>query len=398
MIASVQVVESLDDAYGGPAKSVPSLFASMCSLGGDGVLVSVDSNLVASNSVVDLKQLRWVKSEPSGLKAIRYSRDLKTLLRESMIQFPGVVHIHSLWTYPTYAAYSVARSLKRPIVLSARSNLYSASLSRSRFKKGLAEAIFVDSFLRDVACIHATSEEEAAEVLKLGLKVPVVVVPNGVDTSEFDQLPAKDVARMHLGLGVDRCYLLFFSRVHPRKGLDRLVRAWLAVADRFPDVDLVVAGPVDDEGYSDSVKKLVANSNHGSRFHFLGMVSGERRLSVLAAADLFVLPTLFENFGMAVGEALACGLPVITTKGTPWDMLPQAKCGWWIDCDDKSTLSTLLEALQRRSEFGDMGKRGRELVSQQFAWKAQAKKMIEIYEWVLSTPRNGRAPYSLLNP
>lgn len=377
------VVESLDNTYGGPARSIPSLCVPLQDMSVENSIHSVDALSGSSNDIVERNSLNWVRYEPSGPRLARFSGGLSSLSGYCKSNGVDIVHLHSLWTYPSYAALQVAKSLNLPLILSARSNLYQASLKRSPFRKSIVKRLFVDELLRHVSCIHATSEEEAAEIDSLKLGRNIVVVGNGVSAEEFDQLPARSVSRERFGISNDRLVVLFFSRIHPRKGLHRFVNAWSSVANEFPDVDLLVAGPNEDSAYFETINKSVRDSGLSARFRYVGMLSGEARLEAFAAADLFVLPSDFENFGMAVAEALAAGLPVITTHGTPWGVIQEVSAGWWVDSDETSLRAALVDAIRCRSMLPEMGERGRDMVKDQFGWKEAARKMRSVYEKVV---------------
>src|SRR5262249_29857480 len=140
--------------------------------------------------------------------------------------------------------------------------------------------------------------------------------------------------------GPGRRKLVFLSRVHPKKGVDLLVRAWSAVSTRFPDWELDIIGP-DEIGSMEAIRRLVAEL-HAERVTFVGPLYGEEKWRALGSASAFVLPTHSENFGIAVAEALAVGVPAIVTRGAPWSGLEQERCGWWID----RTLDALVGCLE----------------------------------------------------
>ncbi|WP_374494568.1 glycosyltransferase [Zoogloea sp.] len=377
------VVESLDNTYGGPARSIPSLCAALRDCDVESTIHSVDSPLKASNEVVSSKELVWKQYAPTGPAFLRYSSQLNALEGFCVNESVDIVHLHSLWTYPSYVAWRVAKRIGIPLVLSARSNLYAASLKRSAWKKGLAKVAFVSQLLEDVECIHATSDEEASEIEALGLKKAVRVVGNGVSVSEFDVLPERTSAKAHLDLSDESFVLLFFSRVHPRKGLHRLVSVWSALAKEHENLVLVVAGPNEDPVYFSEILKSVRDKGLESRFKYLGMLGGQSRLAVMSASDVFVLPTDFENFGMAIAEAMAARLPVITTHGTPWRELPKVDAGWWIDTSEEALMSALLNALSLKDRLPNMGVNGRRFVEEHYGWGAAAKEMRRVYEEIL---------------
>jgi glycosyltransferase involved in cell wall biosynthesis len=193
-------------------------------------------------------------------------------------------------------------------------------------------------------------------VRRLGLNQPVAIVPNGVDVP--DHLEARRSADVRT--------LLFLSRLHPGKGLLDLVEAWAAV--RQPGWRIVIAGG-DEGGHQAEVERLIHQKGLASDFTWVGFVNGEAKQACFAQADVFVLPTHSENFGIAIAEALAHGLPVITTTGAPWPGLLTHRCGWWVEPGVPGIASALTQALAcSPEELNAMGQRGRQWVAERFAW------------------------------
>jgi glycosyltransferase involved in cell wall biosynthesis len=146
---------------------------------------------------------------------------------------------------------------------------------------------------------------------------------------------------------------------------------------------MVVCGP-DECGHTEQVKRAVAEAGLSGEFEFKSLVNGVEKEALYASADLFVLPTFSENFGIAVAEALAAGVPVITTTGAPWEELRTRQCGWWIDIGVEPLAVAMREAtLLSDQERYEMGQRGRRLVEEKYAWPQIGRDMLAVYQWVL---------------
>ena len=177
--------------------------------------------------------------------------------------------------------------------------------------------------------------------------------------------------------------LLFLGRVHPKKGLDMLLPAWAAVQHKFPNWRLRIVGP-DNRGYLDEMK-LLAKSLGMERFEFTGPLTGAEKTHAYDEADLFVLPTYSENFGMTVAESLAAGTPAIVSKGAPWEGLEANSAGWWIDTGKDPLVACLEQALaQPRAYLDQMGLNGRLWMARDFSWEYVAGNLKTTYEWILS--------------
>ncbi len=284
-------------------------------------------------------------------------------------------HNHGIWMMPNVYAGSIARRRGIPLVLAPHGMLSEWTLALSRARKRFVWWCLGQRAAAQAAtCFHATSLGEVEDIRRLGFRQPVAVVPNGVD------LPALGTEPGARKSAVKR--VLFLSRIHPKKGIPILLRAWRSVERGHPDWELVVAGP-DQGGYLAQVQALAGDLGL-RRVSFPGPAYGEAKLALYRSADLFVLPTHSENFGLAVAEALACAVPVITTTGAPWAGLQARDCGWWIGLSEPNLAEALQLAMAlpaaRRVE---MGRRGRLWTEECFGWAKIATEIKSIYDWLL---------------
>jgi glycosyltransferase involved in cell wall biosynthesis len=248
------------------------------------------------------------------------------------------------------------------------------ALRHKGWKKRLAWWLYQKRDLQRAQVLHATSDTELAVFRDAGLSQPVAVVPNGVD------LPPECESRCVRTSGQQRT-VLFLGRIHPVKGLLDWVEAWARM--RPAGWRAVVAGP-DEGGHRAEVEAAVRGHGLERDFKFIGPVSPAERWAMYRSADVFVLPSRSENFGNVVAEALACGVPVITTRATPWPELESHRCGWWVEANAPA----LAEALRKATACNDaerieMGARGRELVRARYTWPAVAERMLAVYRWML---------------
>ena len=218
--------------------------------------------------------------------------------------------------------------------------------------------------------VHATAESEKNNLLGLGWNGCVRVIPNCV---QIDGIGMKTSWKR-------RKRLLFLSRVHVKKGIEFLIDAVADLRDELCGYEIVVAGP-GEKAYVEKLKKLTSERGVGDMFRFTGSVFGEQKWQMYKEADLFVLPTHSENFGIVVPESLASGTPVITTHGAPWEELNTHKCGAWIPIGKDSLVQALQSFLEKTpEELKEMGWRGRELVEERYSSQKVAKQFVEMYE------------------
>ena len=280
---------------------------------------------------------------------------------------PAITDVQGLWTYPSLVNLRYHRRHNTPYIVTPRGMLDPWARARSRWKKQVVRFWFEDAHLREATCLRATSQMEASHFRDFGLRQPIAVVPNGIDTPEKLPNPCRGRRRR----------ALFLSRIHPKKGLPFLLRAWAAVAPNCPDWELVIAGP-DEIGHMEEMRAL-AGKLAVPRVRWCGPVSGQAKDDLYRSADLFILPTHAENFGLVVGEAMAQGVPVITTKNAPWDGLDAHRCGWWIELSHRSLVDALTDATRRdRGELEAMGARGYAWMKRDFSWDRVAGRMGEV--------------------
>jgi glycosyltransferase involved in cell wall biosynthesis len=293
-------------------------------------------------------------------------RALKRSARET-----DVLHGHGLWLMPNiYPAWAV-RGRRAKLIVSPRGMLGAEALAFSHRKKQLFWVLLQRRALRQAACLHATGDAEYAEIRAAGLKNPVTIIPNGVDAPALSSVAEFDGPRTVLSLG----------RIHPKKGLDQLVRAWSRLEAEWPDWCLRIVGPA-ELGHDHELAALSASLGL-KRVAIEGPVFGPAKTAAYRQADIFVLPTRNDNFAMTVAEALAGGTPVISTKGAPWAGLEANGCGWWID-HGVEPLAAALRAVFNlpRDQLRAMGERGRAWMARDFTWDRVSADMLDVYEWV----------------
>jgi len=377
-----QVVASINRDIGGPAVTVPRLTSSLVEEGVACRLVTLDySNLGPQTPAPNVELL----SLPAGwwTKRVRgWSPSLRSRLL-SQSPKPDLIHNHGLWMFPNLYARQAALHAEVPLVLSPRGMLEEWSLGRSRLKKLVVWQLWERRNLGATKLLHATSEAEACSLRKIGLRQPIAIIPNGVDIPDSTTLPGRSVLEQKYPELAGRRWLLFLSRMHPKKGVSELIAAWRGVERQLPDWHLILAGP-DLDGYGVSARNKVTELGINHRVTFTGMLAEQEKEAAFAHAEVFVLPTHSENFGIAVAEALAFGLPVITTRNAPWPELESRHCGWWIDLDHAALTRAIEDALHSSPDnLHEMGRRGRALMDEKFSWKRVAQQMKHSYDWLL---------------
>jgi glycosyltransferase involved in cell wall biosynthesis len=367
----LHVLDSISDEASGPSYSVPRLCGALAKQGAAVQLLTIgDSH---SSSCLGFRHEAYPAdfSHIPILGQLRFSSALKGALAR-FAETATIIHMHGLWRMPNVYPASAALRARSHLVLSPRGMLGGAALKFSSYKKQLFWTLIQGSAARAAACLHATSRQEYQDIRDFGLEAPIAIIPNGID------VPPAAPKRQPTG---ERRTLLYLGRLHPKKGLERLLDAWELIEDLHPDWQLDIVGPIDGD-YAQMLKgRIDARAN--SRVRLAGPLYGEEKMNAYRQADLFVLPTLNENFAMTVAEALAQGTPVISTKGAPWAELANNGCGWWIDHGAEPLAAAMQEAMDMRWErLAAMGEAGRAWMGRDFDWNAVARSMRSVYDWL----------------
>ena len=299
------------------------------------------------------------------------------LFREAMRAEPGsidIVHAHGLWDGASLAGSILARRAGCPLVLAPHGMLEPWALKRSRMKKLLPWWLWEAGVVRRAAVLEAKSDLEASSIRSLGLNDRIAIIPVGLS------VPARPPSAVDRPQQTVRT-CLFLSRLHPKKGLDLLIRAWAAA--RPAGWKLVIAGPGPGE-YVQGLRDLCRREGVEGGVEFRGPVAGDEKWSLMASADLFVLPSHSENFGIVVPEALAMGVPCIATTGTPWQDLPRLGLGWWVAPHLPDITRAIEEAAALSPEaLREMGAGGPRYVAETFAWPAVTRRTLDLYASLL---------------
>lgn len=379
------VLPYLAERFGGPVVVAKNMGAGLAALGHNvsywatgeekdrgGQLSSIDSA-----HVYDLVWPRtWYRSKglAAGLSAWIASID--------------IIHINGFWAYPVYAASQVAKANDTPYVIRPAGCLEPWRLGHRTlkwFKKKAYFNLISKSIMRDAACLQAVSQQEAEHFRLVGYRGPITIVPNGVNCDEFSRGNGAEAEACWPDLK-DRQVVLFMSRLSPEKGLDQLIPMWadLVKSINYKDALLVIAGP-DNRGYKKEVEGIIDRCDVGSQVLITGMVRGGEKLALFRRADIFILPSYSENFGIVVAEALACGTPVITTTATPWKVLQDIDAGRWVSPRGPELGQALRELLDMsRWEREKMGRRGRIFIKENYAWDRILGKILTVYDCILS--------------
>jgi glycosyltransferase involved in cell wall biosynthesis len=316
---------------------------------------------------------------------LRWTWAIRGRLRE-LVRSTDVAHVHALWEE---IQHRLAREASRegvPYVVQPHGMLDPWSLSQKPLRKRVYMALRARRNLEQASAIHVTADAERDSIRPLNLRPPVILESLGVDLREFDEMPAKGWLRARFPMIGSRPIVLFLGRLHPKKGLDLLLPAF-GTADTGGAV-LLLAGPAESDDYLLSLRKQIEACGLNDRVFLTGMLHGRERLMAYADADLFVLPSHQENFGIAVIEAAAAGCPVlISDQVNIWRAIEEGEAGAVITLQSAELVSALERWMGDRTLRERAGRRGIELARERFDWTAIGHRWTAHYTRLAETTR-----------
>ena len=283
-----------------------------------------------------------------------------------------IYHTNGLWRYCNHVVATIARKKGKPYVITPHGMLYPQALARSKWQKRLLRKVFFDKDLQEAACIHVTCEDEMRYVRALGFTNPIAVIANPVPMPHI--CFPKRKGNVKFG---------YLGRLHPRKHVERIIEA-LALLSREEQAqcELVLMGS-GDAAYELLLRQR-AEQYGLNNVQFTGFVSGQEKEKQLAGLSALFVPSDFENFGMIIAEALACGTPVFASTGTPWKILAEQECGWWQEPTAENIADVMRQILAMSPKnIDEMGEKGRMLVEESFSAERVAQQMAVLYQWIV---------------
>lgn len=283
---------------------------------------------------------------------------------------PDIVHVNCCWLPQCTWAQLWAQKAGYKVVLSPHGMLEPWIMARHYWtRKFPALLLYQKEAIRKADCLHATAESERKNLLKLGYNNRIEIIANGIDVENIEIKKEWKHKKQ----------ILFLSRIHVKKGIDFLLEAVAELKKELTGYIVHIAGE-GEANYINLLKEKAKLLGIESIVDFCGGVYGEKKWQLFRDADVFILPTYSENFGIAIAEALASGTPVITTNGTPWEELNICHCGWYTEIGTIAMVQAIHQFLQTSEEdLEAMGKRGRKLIEQKYSTIIMATKMKELY-------------------
>ena len=381
------VVPGIASRTGGPASSVLRTASALSHAGVYAEVFTTDIGTVASAHHI-------TRLRPEDIDAptdfpihvaharqplrLAYAPEVRKELARRAHDF-DVIHIHSLFLYPQYAAFRVAYEHGIPYVVSPHGALDPYMRRRGRMRKAITHLVWQGRMLSRAAAIHLTADKELEVTADVAPKVRRCVIPNPVEWREYVDLPDPGTFTSKYLAGQSPPIVMYLGRISRKKQIGVLIAAFARIAPLHPNVALVIIGP-DDEGLTPNLRRTAMQLGVSSRTTFIGHLAGHEKRAALAAATIWVLPSATENFAVAAVEALAAGVPVILSPGVNI-AAELGDAGACIVCEPEpgalaAEISALLEYPDRRLALATAGRRA----ARQFSPETVAAQMTSLYE------------------
>ncbi|TBR61032.1 glycosyl transferase group 1 [Westiellopsis prolifica IICB1] len=383
----LQIVPSISLIYGGPSQMVLGLAPALAKEGVKVTVITTDSNGDNNQNPLDVSlnipiqkdgyEIIYFRCAP--FRRYKFSLDLCKWLNRYAQEF-DLAHVHALFSPVSSAAAAICRRRKLPYILRPLGTLDPADLQKKRYLKQIYAAILERENIAGAAALHFTSVQEAQISERFGVKTRDLVMQLGVNPLKEN----KENIRNQLGIDDDIPLVLFMSRIDKKKGLNLLIPALEKLLVEGLNFHFVLAGTNPQEpDYENKIKSQIDHSTLRSHTTITGFVTGDLKSSLLQAADLFVLPSYYENFGIAVAEAMVAGTPVVISDQVHiYQQVQESESGWVTTTDVLTLTESLRTALQNPAECQRRGLNAKEYALQNYSWDAIARQTIQAYQQI----------------
>lgn len=377
--------------YGGPSRSVPTLCEAINKCGAEIIVFTTNANGPRAlldvptdrSIIVDGVEVYYFPINYYGSKIHPfYSRDLQKACFDWMNRF-DLIYIVGNWTYPVFVGANSAIRKQIPYVISPRGSFMSWSMGEKSLKKRIYLELFERRIVNHASAVQVSSLLEKKQLNKWNFKSPVFCIPNGFDKSFIGHPMERGKLRDLLCVPPTGTISLFVGRLHKEKRLDLIIQSFAVAARQLPEAHLLIVG-ADQDGSGHTAMELVSQLGLNQRVHFMGHLSGNDLYQAYIDADVFILLSHRESFGMVAVEAMANGLPLILAEEVGLaEEVNQAQAGLKVKAEPQNVGQAWVQLLIHPTLRDEMGKRGKKLVQERFTSDKVANEMLHLFSTIL---------------
>jgi|SaaInl8_150m_RNA_FD_contig_111_5258_length_15109_multi_10_in_0_out_0_18 glycosyltransferase involved in cell wall biosynthesis len=291
-----------------------------------------------------------------------------------------IIHVHGGWTL---IFLIFRKKFKKPVIIAPHGVFHPVSLKKSRFKKFMAEKLYMNKAYKNATCIQASSKKDLEYIQSYGIRnIPIAIIPNGINIKE--KLNFNENLRLKLlKLAKDKKIILSLSRLEEAKGIDILIESFYEVKRKNNKSVLFIVGKGTDK-YEEKILHKIKEKNLENEIFLLGSMVGDDKNTIYDVADIFILPSFNESFPLTILEAARQKLPIITTTATPFSEIKDLKCGWYIKAEKELITKAIIEASNLSNlSLQEMGNNSYKLVLNKYNIDIVMKMYEELYDWLL---------------
>ncbi len=323
----------------------------------------------------------WNSEAGSWLGGLSWSPKLHDRINNAIKTF-HVVHNHSVWMLPNSYATRCAKRIGIPVTYTLHGSLEPWAMQHSSWKKRIVGLLFQYKDLHIADCLHVNSRRELENARQLGFRNPIAVIPNGIKFKDSENARSDPSLLDRFPHFSDRKCFLFMARLHKKKGLDLVLRAWKKVCADFPDWHFIIAGP--DDGFQSACFSLIESLGLVQKVTMTGRLDGVDKHDVFEISRFFVQPSYSEGFSMSVMEAMAANLPALISTGCNFHEAAEHGAAVEVATEQEQVNIALRKMLEMSDEERMlMGERGRDLISRKYTWDKVASMTKEMYQWMI---------------
>jgi glycosyltransferase involved in cell wall biosynthesis len=385
LLKILHVIPGISVRFGGPSKAVFEMCQALREIGVEADIATTDADInsnlqeIVLGKPVEIEGVTVYCFRCRWLRKYGFSFGLTAWLKQNVKRY-DVVHSHAVFSYITGPLAYYARKNNVPYVIRPIGQLNSSCLRKNVLIKSFYLAVLGKRCLNNARLLHLTSEDEKVSAQRLNLTVPGAIIPLGMHVPEDSALPARGGFRKLYPDFTNKKLIVFLSRLDPIKGLDLLLPALASVSKGRDDFFAVIAGSGDGV-YDAAVRRLASRHKLEKKIIFPGFLQGYDKWSLLRDADIFTLPSYNENFGIAVVEAMAIGVPVVISNQVGIHReVTQYAAGIATSCDSGEIATALMTLLDDELLRHRMGENGKRLVKERFTWEKIGADLREVYE------------------